>query len=420
MKFSSFGEKFTQKSGILQLMDDLGNALSGKEKMLMLGGGNPAHIPEIETIWRKRMEEILANGDEYERMLGNYTTPQGDGDFIEAIATLFQKQYGWGISTKNVAILNGSQTSFFFLFNLFAGQQTDSSFKKILLPIVPEYIGYEDQGAEHGYFKGTKPTIEYIDKHTFKYRIDFEKLTITKDIAAICVSRPTNPTGNVITDDELERLTELTKEKEVPLIVDNAYGLPFPNIIFTKTSPTWENHVIFVMSLSKIGLPSTRTSIVIANEEVIRALSGMNAIISLSTSTIGQRIMLPIIKNGEVLKISEEIVKPFYQKKSEDAIAFSHKQMDPKIPYYLHKSEGALFLWLWCKDLPITSLELYERLKKKGVLIVHGNYFFPGLDEDWKHKDECIRITYSQDEETVKSGLKIIAKELKELYKVKS
>lgn len=416
MKFSAFGEKFTKKTGILQLMDDLGNALSGKEKMLMLGGGNPAHIPQVETIWRKRMEEILANGDEYERMLGNYTTPQGDGEFIEAIATLFQKQYNWNISSKNIAILNGSQTSFFFLFNLFAGEQTDGSFKKILLPIVPEYIGYEDQGAEHGYFIGTKPTIDYIDNHTFKYHIDFDKLAITKDVAAVCISRPTNPTGNVITDDEIEKLTKLTKEKNVPLIIDNAYGLPFPNIIFTKTSPTWDNHVIFVMSLSKIGLPSTRTSIVIANEETIKALSGMNAIISLSTSTIGQRIMLPIVKNNEVLKISEEIVKPFYQKKAEQAIKFFHQQMDASIPYYLHKSEGALFLWLWCKDLPITSLELYERLKKKGVLIVPGNYFFPGLEQEWKHTDECIRITYSQEEEIVKAGLKIIAEEIKNIY----
>ncbi|MDF7801127.1 hypothetical protein P4C99_16745 [Pontiellaceae bacterium B1224] len=45
MNLSKFGEKFTRKAGITQLMDDLGAAMAGGD-MLMLGGGNPAHIPE--------------------------------------------------------------------------------------------------------------------------------------------------------------------------------------------------------------------------------------------------------------------------------------------------------------------------------------------------------------------------------------
>jgi len=75
-----------------------------------------------------------------------------------------------------------------------------------------------------------------------------------------------------------------------------------------------------------------------------------------------------------------------------------------------------MFLWLWMKDLPITSLELYERLKARGVLVVSGHYFFPGLDEDWRHKQECIRITYSQDEEKVMEGIRIICDEVKKAY----
>jgi Alanine-alpha-ketoisovalerate (or valine-pyruvate) aminotransferase len=35
---------------------------------------------------------------------------------------------------------------FFSLFNLLAGDMQDGSFRKILLPLVPEYIGYADQG----------------------------------------------------------------------------------------------------------------------------------------------------------------------------------------------------------------------------------------------------------------------------------
>lgn len=415
MKLSKFGTKFTSQSGILQLMDDLGKALAGGDK-LSLGGGNPAHIPEMEQIWRRQMEKLMKDGRKFESMLGNYTTPQGDVAFMEAMVKFININYKWGISQKNIAVIGGSQTSFYFLFNMLAGKMEDGSFKKILFPIVPEYIGYADQGNEADMFVGMKPTITHIDKHTYKYGIDFDKLKITDEIAAIAISRPTNPTGNVITDEETKKLAKLATEKGIPFILDNAYGLPFPNIVFTEANPIYEGNMIYVMTLSKIGLPSTRTSIVIANEDVIKALSALNAIISLSTGTIGQYLMTELIESGEVMDLAKNIIHPFYAKKSQEAVAVLHKNLRDDIPWHLHKSEGALFLWLWCENMPITSMELYERLKERGVIVVPGEYFFPGFDEEWQHRRECIRISYSMKDEVVYKGLEIIADEVNKVY----
>ena len=86
------------------------------------------------------------------------------------------------------------------------------------------------------------------------------------------------------------------------------------------------------------------------------------------------------------------------------------------LDYYIHKSEGAMFLWLWFPDMPITSEVLYQRLKKRGVLIISGHHFFPGLESDWQHKNECIRVTYSMDENIIEQGVKIIAEEVKKAY----
>ncbi len=38
----------------------------------MLGGGNPGHIPQVQTYLRERMKKILENGDEFERLIGSY------------------------------------------------------------------------------------------------------------------------------------------------------------------------------------------------------------------------------------------------------------------------------------------------------------------------------------------------------------
>ena len=63
------------------------------------------------------------------------------------------------------------------------------------------------------------------------------------------------------------------------------------------------------------------------------------------------------------------------------------------------------------------SEELYLRLKARGVLVAPGQDFFIGLeDEDWPHRNECIRVSYAQDEEQVKAGVKIIAEEVAAAY----
>lgn len=416
MKLSKFGEKLSTRSGILELMDDLGKAMGGNEKMIMMGGGNPAHIPAVEKIWRSRMEAIMASGDDFEKMLGNYDTPQGKLEFLNILADFFKRERGWKIGPENIALTNGSQNAFFFLFNMLAGEFADGKKKQILLPLCPEYIGYADQGISGELFTSCKPRIEFPEKHTFKYYIDFNKLKITDEVAAICVSRPTNPTGNVLTNEEIQHLSRLAKENGIPLIVDNAYGLPFPGIIFTEADLHWEEHIILAMSLSKIGLPATRTGIIIASPEIINTLSSINAIVSLATGGIGQSITLPLFEDSSILTISREIVNPYYLKKSQQTIRWIHKYFDDGLDYYVHKSEGALFLWLWFNDLPITTMELYKRLKARKVLIIPGEYFFPGMDENWPHRDQCIRITYSQDADDVHKGIQILAEEVSRAY----
>jgi len=75
-------------------------------------------------------------------------------------------------------------------------------------------------------------------------------------------------------------------------------------------------------------------------------------------------------------------------------------------------------LWLWFRNLPLTSQQLYERLKQRGVIVVPGEYFFPGLEEEWAHKYECIRMNYASKEEDVRQGIKIIAEEVKRAYDI--
>lgn len=415
MRLSKFGEKFSGQSATVSLMDDLGEALTVNPNLLFMGGGNPARIPAAEAIFQNALHHILADGEKTHKLLGVYQSPQGDPEFLEGIAQLLSKQFGWSLTSKHIAVANGSQSAFSVLFNLFAGEYTDNSCKRVQLPLVPEYVGYEDVGFCEDFFLATRPELEMREGKTFKYHVDFERLKLGADTGLMCISRPTNPTGNVLTDGEVERLAALAEERDIPFIIDGAYGTPFPNIIFTEARPYWSPNTILVLSLSKLGLPGARTGIVVANEEVIEAFVRANTIMSLACGNLGPAIGKEMLRDNELLRLSNEIVQPFYAEAAQRAIQWAHESF-AGLPYRIHSAEGAIFLWLWFEGLPITSRELYQRLKKRGLLVLAGEDFFVGLKEEWQHRHECIRVTYCQDPKVVRQGIEIIAEEVKAAY----
>ena len=83
----------------------------------------------------------------------------------------------------------------------------------------------------------------------------------------------------------------------------------------------------------------------------------------------------------------------------------------------IHKPEGEIFLWVWFENLPITTVELYQRLKEKGTLIIPSEHFFVGVDTDsYPHAHECIRLSIAQDDDTLRKGIATIGEVVKQIY----
>jgi valine--pyruvate aminotransferase len=414
MKFSTFGERFTRHTGAVELMTDLGAAMAADQPPMMLGGGNPAHIPEMLAAFREQFRAVIDDERDFRRLVADYPDPAGEQTFRHALAGLLRRECGWQVGPENIALTAGSQQGFFLLFNLLAGQQPEGADRRILLPLTPEYIGYGDLGVTGDLFIARRPAIELLPDGLFKYRVDFAALDDVRNVAAICASRPTNPTGNVLTDEEVNRLRALSRRLDVPLILDNAYGLPFPQIVFSDATPVWDENIIVCMSLSKLGLPGIRTGIIVARPEIVAALGAMTAVTSLAVGSVGPVLVRELVASGEIVRLSREVIRPFYQQRAAQALGWLREALGD-CDWRVHTPEGALFLWLWLPRLSITSAELYARLKARGVLVLSGHHFFPGLQESpaghWPHRDQCLRITYARDEDTVRRGIAIIGDE---------
>ena len=265
MKVSRFGQKIKRRSGISQLMVDMGEGLKAGEDVLMLGGGNPSHIPEVDEVFRQMYER--ASCERRGRSSGRsgiMTRRRVTRNLLRQSADCCGRNAG-GISSRAISLLRRAVSRRFSYSSISSRASLKTAQKrKYCFRLPPNTPATVMLVSLTGYLSPTGPISRHIDEHTFKYHVDFDRLKVDEDIGAICISRPTNPTANVLTDAEVAKLDSLARAKGIPLIIDNAYGSPFPNIIFTEARPLWNENTIVCMSLSKFGLPATRTGIVIA------------------------------------------------------------------------------------------------------------------------------------------------------------
>lgn len=413
---SLIGQKMSQLTGVRAIMKDIVETLQSEPgKWINLSAGNPLILPEVEAMWREYTQTLLA-GPDFGEVVGRYGASQGYMPLIDAVVDWFNTHYHWGITRRNVLITPGSQALYFYAANCFGGYDAKGQLRKIVLPLSPDYTGYGGVTLTTESLHAYKPAIDIVAPHRFKYRPDFDQLHIDATTGAVLFSRPGNPTGNVLTDTEVQRIVDLAAAHNVPVLIDSAYALPFPSLVFTEMTPVFGENVLHCMSLSKAGLPGERVGIAIGDERNIHALECFQANAAIHSSRYGQALAALAINSGELARLSETVIKPHYQHKAEILTAALDREMPDDVPWYLHKAEGAIFAWLWLNDLPISDKQLYQEIKKEHVIVVPGASFFPGLNEDWPHKEQCLRISLTATGEELEAGAAAIARVVERVY----
>ncbi|MCK7498552.1 MAG: hypothetical protein MZW92_53940 [Comamonadaceae bacterium] len=150
------------------------------------------------------------------------------------MADVLARRYGWPLTERNVALTSGSQSAFFTLFNLLAGDARRGPRRRILLPLAPGVHRLRRRGPQRRHARVARPPTSRSCR--------------TGSSSTACASQGSRPcrtwprsacrarpirAATCSTLDELARLDALARRRGVPLIVDAAYGLPFPGIQFT-------------------------------------------------------------------------------------------------------------------------------------------------------------------------------------------
>lgn len=414
------------QSGIYELMQDLGKGLNNPDT-LMLGGGNPAIMEETQNFFIPILTDLMGNPEFFRKAFQSYSPPQGEESFITTVINYFHQITKWKISAEHICITQGSQQGFYMLYNYLIGRfnsspkkNTNNSVKPVLMAVkTPDYIGYFDLIPKDHFLSVAGKITDYGDG-TFKYGIDFSTLEAMLDkdgqdyqIQALVISSPNNPSSHVLSQSDTNRLYELAEQYDKLLIFDHAYGFPFPDIIFEETTNyPFTSNTLHCFSFSKIGLPGLRTGIMIGEPILIEKMTILNGIVNLAPSSFTSTLLDRVLKNPGFDKYIQEDLFPHYQKRQK--AAFQHLQKSLQgTSAKIHRAQGGFFLWLWIPSFPLSSYQLYEKLKKEKVVVVPGNYFFA---EESDHKDAYLRISYTMEEEKVIKGLKIIGDTIKKTY----
>ncbi|MCW8920964.1 MAG: pyridoxal phosphate-dependent aminotransferase [Sedimenticola sp.] len=241
-------------------------------------------------------------------------------------------------------------------------------------------------GAETGY----QLTAEIIDREW------------SENTRAVMVATPSNPTGTILSRQQLEAIYQVVKARGGVLIVDEIYqGLVYDVKPFTALEIT--DDLFIINSFSKYyGMTGWRLGWMIAPERFISAADKLAQNIFLAASTPAQYAALAAFEE-ETQRIVEERREAFRERR--DYLLPALQQLGFEFPVV---PAGAFYLYTNCRSITEDSFSFaHELLETEGVAVTPGRDFGDYLPE------QHIRFAYTTALEKLQEGVARIARFIK-------
>ncbi|WP_176695426.1 aminotransferase class I/II-fold pyridoxal phosphate-dependent enzyme [Phaeobacter sp. B1627] len=387
-------------------MEDIAQTLhtadQGNGNFVNLGIGNPAPIPEVTTYWRSLTQEVIDENATCK--MGSYGASRGEEALLLEIARFFRTHLDWDIGPENIVVGPGSQFLCFAAGVLFADCD-----HPIILPRLPDYTGYDALRAGRNALRGIEPQVEILDQRSFRYRLDESALAKIDRAGLFVASTPSNPVSDVLDQRALLLILDAAKRTNATVLLDHAYGLPFPAIAHGTTWMTLDPRVLHCFSLSKAGLPGARLGFAIGDPDRIDAMTAFVSNTVLHASRLSQDIATAALRDQSILALVRNNISPHYRRAAVHAQRAARDCLPASINWKTHAQDGGMFLWLWCDEPWSDDLELYRMGKERGVFFTPGRYFFLGSEQEHAWMKQCLRISLNQPAETLEHGLTILA-----------
>ena len=270
-----------------------------------------------------------------------------------------------GASPEEVSITNGgSEANFLTLFSLLGSGDR-------LAFMVPNYL--QGRGLGKAFGKATDTfRLKPVDG---RWTLDLEGLddAVGKKTKVVMVCNPNNPTGSVLTEDEMDAIVRVAERRGAWIVADEIYrGAELDTDVTTPTFWGRYDKVIITSGLSKaFALPGLRVGWVVAPTEVIDQVQAHHDYTTLSPGMVSDRLaalaMLPAVRES-IFARTRTIIRTNYPYMetwlSSHADVMTWTRPEAGAIVYAHV------------DLPVKSRDLVERFRtEQSVLLVPGEMF---------------------------------------------
>jgi len=312
-----------------------------------------------------------------------YTSAKGLIELREKISKYYYEEYNVNISPDRIIITPGTSGAFLVVFGILINNKD----KRIVLsdPCYPCYKNFV-------YFLDSKPIFIPVSALEH-YQIMPDKLMELKNVSAIMVSSPSNPTGTLYKKEIFKKLIEIAEKKNIWFISDEIYhGLIYDSKPYSALE--FSDNTIVINGFSKyFCMPGFRIGWVILPNKLVRKAEIIIQNIFISTNTPAQYAAQEAF-DKEHLKIVKETFK-----KRRDFLYNMLKDIFIIKPI----PEGAFYIWANISQYSNNSIDFCKNLlQKKGVAIT------PGIDFGLNNTEKFVRFAYTRDISELAEGVKRI------------
>ena len=293
-----------------------------------------------------------------------YTDFRGDPELRAEICNFYKEEYDMDVKDEEVFVCASACLGMYLALEAIV----DDGDEVILQ--APYFTPYPQQVELARGIPVELPTYEEED-----FQIDTDRLEslITERTKAIVINSPSNPTGNCLTRETMEKIARIAEKYDLIVISDDIYTsfsyerqfIPFGSL------PGMRERTIILNSFSKnFTMTGWRVGNIIAPDYIIKTIQQINENVVFTAPSISQRAAIHALRHRKEVQpeMIEEYRKRMYY-------AAERINQIPKM-HVIYPPKGSFYLFINIKDTGLTSQEAADViLGEAHVLTLPGNAF---------------------------------------------
>jgi aspartate aminotransferase len=315
-----------------------------------------------------------------------YTAPEGIIELRRAIAEKFVRDNNLQYDPKDIIVGVGAKQILYNAFHVLCEKGDE------VIIAIPAWNTFVEQVK----LSEAKPVLIEL-KPPFKLKASDIKKAITLKTKVILLNSPSNPTGQMIDKEELNKIADLAVKNNIFIIADEIYEkLTYTqkHISIASLNEKIKERTITVNGLSKsYAMTGWRVGFAVGPHEIIAKMKALQSQLLAHASSISQKAGVEAL-NGDQTSVA--LMKKAFAKRRE----FCLKQVSKISQLSVSEPDGAFYLFisivkLLGKQFKTASEWSEVLLEQEKVAVVPGEaFFYPGY----------IRLSYAASEEDLKEA----------------